>query len=111
MGYQGTMPIMYAMTKVYDPSSRFKNDPRAWPFCASESVLRGLPPHIIINYELDLIRDEGVVLAQRLQAAGVDAISRVVNGAHHVPEIAMPDVVPGMTRDLIASIASFVKSF
>ncbi len=111
MGYQGTMPIMYAMTKVYDPSSRFKNDPRAWPFCASESVLRGLPPHVIVNYELDLIRDEGVVFAQRLQAAGVDAISRVVNGAHHVPEIAMPDVVPGMTRDLIASITSFVKSF
>lgn len=109
MGYQGTMPMYRAMTKVYDPTSRFKNDPRAWPFCAGKSVLKGLPPHVILNYELDLIRDDGVVFAQRLQAAGVSASSRVVNGAHHVPEIAMPDAVPEMVRESLASIASFTK--
>ena len=110
MGYQGTMPIYRAMTKVYDPQSIYKNDPRAWPFCASPSILRGLPPHTIVNYELDLIRDDGVVFAQRLRAAGVSANSIIINGAHHVPDIAMPDAVPEMTRASIASIAAFVKS-
>ena len=78
-------------------------------FCAGKSVLKGLPPHVILNYELDLIRDDGVVFAQRLQAAGVSASSRVVNGAHHVPEIAMPDAVPEMVRESLASIESFTK--
>ncbi len=110
MGYQGTMPMYRAMTKVYDPESSFKDDPRAWPFFASQSVLRGLPPHIIVNYELDLIRDDGVVFAQRLRTAGVSANSTIINGAHHVPDIAMPDVVPEMTRASLDSISAFVKS-
>jgi acetyl esterase/lipase len=61
------------------------------------------------NYELDLIRDEGVVFAQRLRAAGVAATSKIINGAHHVPELAMPDAVPEITRDTLASIAAFAK--
>ena len=109
MGYQGTLPFVRAMTKVYDPESRYKNDPRTWPFCAKKSDLVGLPPHIIVNYELDLIRDDGVIFAQRLQSAGVSASSRIVNGAHHVPEIAMPDAIPDVTTDTIMSLSAFAK--
>jgi acetyl esterase/lipase len=56
-----------------------------------------------------LIRDEGVVFAQRLRSAGVEATSKIINGAHHVPELAMPDVIPELTRDTLASIAAFAR--
>ena len=69
----------------------------------------GLQPHIILNYELDLIRDDGVVFAQKLRAAGVDATAMIINGADHVPEIAMPDTIPELTRSTLASIAAFSR--
>ena len=77
-GYQGTREIMRAMTRVYDPADEHEHNPMAWPFHAKQEALQGLPPHIIINYEMDLIRDEGAVFARNLQAAGVPAIF-----AHH----------------------------
>ena len=42
----------------------------AWPFHASRDVLQGLPPHIIINYEMDLIRDDGAVFARICRRLG-----------------------------------------
>ena len=84
-------------------------NPLAYPFVAKENELRGLPPHIIVNYELDLIRDEGVVFAQRLRNSGVDATSMIINGSNHCNEIAMPDVMPELTRDRLMSIATFAR--
>ena len=107
--YVGNLPLLRNMTKVYDPDDMHGENSLAWPFFAQESELRGLPPHIIVNYELDLIRDDGVVFAQKLRAAGVEATSIVVNGADHVPEIAMPDTIPELTRDRLISIAEFAR--
>jgi acetyl esterase/lipase len=107
--YVGNLPLLRNMTKVYDPDDMYGENSLAWPFFAQESELRGLPPHIIVNYELDLIRDDGVVFAQKLRAAGVEATSIVVNGADHVPEIAMPDTIPELTRDRLISIAEFAR--
>jgi len=109
LNYQGSLEMIRAMTKVYDPSDQYETNPMAWPFHANEDCLRGLPPHMILNYELDLIRDDGVTYARNLRAAGVEATSITVAGIHHVPEIAMPDTVPELTRDTIASIAAFAK--
>ena len=66
-----------------------------------------MPPHIITNYELDLIRDDGAMYARKLQDSGVSAISYTVDGAPHVPEIAMPDVIPELTLDTVGSIVRF----
>ena len=107
--YVGNLPLLRNMTKVYDPDDMHGENSLAWPFFANELDLRGLPPHIIVNYELDLIRDDGVVFAQKLRAAGVEATSIVVNGADHVPEIAMPDTIPELTRDRLISIAEFAR--
>ncbi len=107
-GYQGTLEMTRAMTRVYDPADEHEHNPTAWPFHATQEALKGLPPHIITNYELDLIRDDGAVFARKLQAAGVSAISRTMDGAPHVPEIAMPDLIPELARDTIGSIVGFV---
>ena len=109
-GYQGTYEMMRAMTKVYDPQDAHETDPMAWPFHATESDLKGMPPHIVTNYELDLIRDDGAVFARKLLEAGVPAVSRTIDGAVHVPEIAMPDLVPDLARDTVQSLAGFANS-
>lgn len=107
LGLMGDHATVRAMRLVYDPEQAFKDNPLCNPLFAPSDMLNGLPPHIIRNYELDLIRDEGVMFAQRLRAAGVEATSQIVNGAHHVPEIAMPDAIPELTRDTLSSIAAF----
>ena len=109
-GYQGTNEVMRAMTKVYDPQDKHETNPMAWPFHATESTLKGLPPHIITNYELDLIRDDGAVYSRKLQQAGVTSISRTIDGAVHVPEIAMPDLAPELTRETVQSLVGFANS-
>ena len=109
-GYQGTNEMMRAMTKVYDPQDEHETNPMAWPFHATESDLQGLPPHIITNYELDLIRDDGALFSRKLQQAGVSALSRTIDGALHVPEIAMPDLVPELTRETVRSLVGFANS-
>ena len=97
------------MTRVYDPENEHENNPMAWPFHARQDVLKGLPPHIIINYEMDLIRDDGAVFARNLQAAGVAAISRTVTGSPHVAEIALPDLMPELVDDTVGSIVGFAE--
>ena len=109
-GYQGTNEMMRTMTKVYDPQDKHETNPMAWPFHAIESVLKGLPPHIITNYEPDLIRDDGAVFSRKLQQAGVSALSRTMDGTVHVPEIAMPDLVPELARKTVQSIVGFANS-
>ena len=109
-GYQGTDEMMRAMTRVYDPKGEHETNPMAWPFHATENDLKGMPPHIITNYELDLIRDDGAVFARKLQLAGVTALSRTIDGAVHVPEIAMPDLAPELTRETVRSLAGFASN-
>ncbi|NXG15644.1 AAAD deacetylase, partial [Grallaria varia] len=46
-------------------------DPRASPLLASEAQLRRLPPAYILTCEHDVLRDDGVMYARRLHAAGV----------------------------------------
>jgi acetyl esterase/lipase len=108
-GYQGTLGMTRAMSRVYDPEHKHQDNPQAWPYQATPEVLRGLPPHIITNYELDLIRDDGVIYAKKLQAAGVAAFSRTITGAIHVVDLAMPDLVPELFDETLSSIAGFAR--
>ena len=106
-GYQGTLAMTRAMARVYDPKDRHELNPLAWPYHATAEQLQGLPPHIITNYELDLIRDDGAIFARKLQAAGVAAFSRTITGAIHVVELAMPDLVPELLDETVASLVGF----
>ncbi len=108
-GYQGTLGMTRAMSRVYDPQRIYERNPQAWPYWATEAELSGLPPHIVTNYELDLIRDEGASFVRKLQAAGVPAISRTITGAMHVVDLAMPDLVPELVDETLGSIVGFAQ--
>ena len=45
--------------------------------------LKGLPPTTIIAAEIDLLQTEGKLLADKLQAAGVDVNYKLYNGVTH----------------------------
>lgn len=48
-----------------------------------DADLRGLPSATVILAEIDPLRSEGELLAERLEAAGVDVRSKVWNGSTH----------------------------
>lgn len=61
-------------------SSADREDPRVNLVAAD---LRGLPPTIIINAEIDPLRSEGEALAERLRAAGVAVEQKTFPGTAH----------------------------
>jgi acetyl esterase/lipase len=67
--------------------------PRVSPLHASDEVLAGLPPTLVITAEYDPLRDEGEAYAARLAAAGVDATSSRYDGVIH-GFCSMRDMVP-----------------
>ena len=96
--------LMTILVRVYDPTGANATNPLAWPYHASASDLRGLPPHVISVNELDPLRDEGLVYFRKLLDAGVSAVSRTVNGTCHAGDCifrgAMPDVYGATVRDI-----------
>ena len=64
-------------------------DPYAAPARAED--LSSLPPTYIDVGDLDLFRDEDIVIAQRLSAAGVSVEFHLWTGAYHASELFAPD--------------------
>jgi acetyl esterase len=56
------------------------NDPRLLPI---NNDLHNLPPHTIINAEVDLLLDDGQLYATALKAAGNQVVHRVYKGVTH----------------------------
>lgn len=103
--YMGQLSVMISLFKVYDPTGDHARNPLAWPYHAKAEDLAGLPPHTISVNELDELRDEGLIYARKLMAAGVPTISRTVNGTTHGADIEtmvaiMPDVYGATIRDI-----------
>ncbi|WP_425989168.1 alpha/beta hydrolase [Brevundimonas sp. TWP2-3-2] len=71
------------------PSADFAQDPR---FNLVAADLRGLPPVIIVNADIDPLRDDGATLETALEAAGVSVERRNWEGATH-EFFSMADVV------------------
>ncbi|CAB1446433.1 unnamed protein product [Pleuronectes platessa] len=52
--------------------SRSLADPRASPLLVPDTALRSLPKALIMTCEYDVLRDDGIMYATRLRAAGVE---------------------------------------
>lgn len=55
-----------------DGPSRSLADPRASPLLVPDAALRSLPKAYILTCEYDVLRDDGIMYATRLRAAGVE---------------------------------------
>ncbi|KFQ16041.1 Arylacetamide deacetylase [Leptosomus discolor] len=71
-----------------DPAERAQNCPgfldrRAAPLLASDAQLRGLPLTYVLTCQHDLLRDDGVMYAVRLRAAGVPVTHDHAKDAFH----------------------------
>jgi acetyl esterase/lipase len=82
-----------------------KASPYALPGLAD---LRGLPPTLIINCEFDELRASGELFGRQLEAAGVEAEVRTVEGVPH-GHINVPELLP-QAGQTYAEMASWVAN-
>ncbi len=73
-------PTMSWFFQHYLHRAEDRRDPRVNLVAAD---LKGLPPTTIINAQIDPLRSEGEMLAQRLRAAGVDVEQKTYDGVTH----------------------------
>lgn len=106
-GYMLDRSMTSAMGRAYDPQQAHKNNPLAWPLQASAQDLKALPAHSISVNELDPLRDEGLLYAQKLSEAGVDVVSRTVVGTPHGGELLFSQLVPDLFQKTLRSITGF----
>jgi acetyl esterase len=79
-GYFLTLEKMRFYWSVYAPDDAMRLHPLASPLRAD---LRGLPPVMVQLAELDVLRDEGIALAEKLRSAGVETAFELVPGVIH----------------------------
>jgi len=80
-GYYVTARQMRFYWDCYVPDPGARANPLVSP--AHAASLTGLPSAIVLNAELDVLRDEGAQYAERLAAAGVDVTYRQYPGMIH----------------------------
>jgi acetyl esterase len=82
-GYFLTREGMKWFWDNYTTSSTNRKEPTVSPLQASIDQLKGLPPALIINGELDVLRDEGEAYARKLMEAGVVVTAVRYHGTIH----------------------------
>jgi acetyl esterase len=67
----------------YVPNVERRGDPLASPLRAPSTLLRHVPPALVITAEFDTLRDQAEAYAARLAEAGVDVVMTRYGGAVH----------------------------
>lgn len=70
--YNYSAPAVTEGTVAMDGPSRSLADPRASPLLVPDAALHSLPKAYILTCEYDVLRDDGIMYATRLRAAGVE---------------------------------------
>lgn len=78
-GYFQTKDACYFAVEMYAPNQY--NNPEVSPMLTAD--LKGLPPAVIINAEFDPLRDDGILYAAKLRAAGVKVWDKCFAGQIH----------------------------
>lgn len=110
-----TTPLMQWMWDNYLPNADDRKNKYASPFQASLSELQGLPPALVQVAENDILHDEGVAYARKLDEAGVATTITeykgfihdygMLNPLAHIPEVQ----VSIKQASLVLKNALFVK--
>ncbi|KAK0701279.1 Alpha/Beta hydrolase protein, partial [Lasiosphaeris hirsuta] len=108
-GYIMTCANSSLNAKLYDPTGTNARNPLAWPYWATEEDVKGLPPHLIVTSELDILRDEGNAYYRKLVRAGVHAIGRMNLGVIHQGEICYRHSVPEIFLNTLWEIRTFIE--
>jgi acetyl esterase len=82
-GYFLTREGMKWFWDNYTTGGTNRKEPTVSPLQASTEQLKGLPPTLIINGELDVLRDEGEAYAHKLMEAGVVVTAVRYHGTIH----------------------------
>lgn len=109
-GYFVNLRMAGAMATLLDASGATDDDPLLWPWFATEIDCKGLPPTVISVNELDPLRDEGLLHAQKLMKAGVRTRTRVVCGTVHAGDMWFEAALPDVYAATVADIKHFVDS-
>lgn len=94
---------MQYVWRCYTEGKEQHNIPTVVPMSASQEILKGLPPALIITAENDILRSEGEAYAKKLNKAGVPALSVRYLGIGH-GFVSMPILKP----QALAAIAQTV---
>jgi acetyl esterase len=78
-GYFQTKDACYFSLEMYAPGQF--NNPEVSPILTND--LKGLPPAVIINAEFDPLRDDGMLYASKLRAAGIKVWEKCFAGQIH----------------------------
>ena len=104
-GYFLNVEMMDVMASMYDGAE--SKNPYAWPLYADQTLLTGLPPHVITVNELDPLRDEGIEYYRMLLKAEVDVRAITLNGTVHAAEGIFKKFMP----ELYDSVTNQIKEF
>lgn len=74
--------VMTAFTRLYSKEEE-RGLPEVSPVCADKDALRGMPPTLLVPAEFDALKEEGLLYAENLKAAGVPVYCQVMPAAHH----------------------------
>ncbi len=109
-GYFMSNALNSILRDLYDPGRSNRHNPLAWPYFATVSDLRGLPPHAISVNELDPCRDEGLAFARTLREAGVTVVERTVVGVCHFGDELFRSALPDVYAQSVAHVRDFARS-